>query len=297
MQTIATINFKGGVGKTTITWLLARYVASLGQRVLVVDIDPQMSLTLAVQLEEDGRLERRFEKWYNDRHLQLRRTMVDALAQYKIRCNGHLDFPVDQNFIYTHSYNLDLVPSVVDLYWLELDYRSVNNFITALLNRIDQYTQYDYVFFDCPPSFTPLSYSVLSRTDIVLIPVNPDVFAARGVKIMLEGFQHRLQPWHNPKIAVFMNKVRLFRDHLTKEASGYWAHVRAICYHQQHRGLSVRPLASYIPQRTDIKRAIARGNFPTEYTQLFINLWNELMRYCNEPEQVTQDSFQVTSNI
>lgn len=53
MKAIATVNFKGGVGKTTITWLLAKYAAGRGKRVLVVDTDAQMSLTLAVQLQED----------------------------------------------------------------------------------------------------------------------------------------------------------------------------------------------------------------------------------------------------
>ncbi len=53
MKSIATVNFKGGVGKTTITWLLAKYVAEkMGKKVLVVDTDAQMSLTLAVQLQK-----------------------------------------------------------------------------------------------------------------------------------------------------------------------------------------------------------------------------------------------------
>ncbi|MBW1973114.1 MAG: ParA family protein, partial [Deltaproteobacteria bacterium] len=55
MKSIATVNFKGGVGKTTITWVLAKYAAEKkGKRVLVVDTDAQMSLTLAVQLQESG---------------------------------------------------------------------------------------------------------------------------------------------------------------------------------------------------------------------------------------------------
>ena len=65
MKSIATINFKGGVGKTTITWLLAKYVAErMNKRVLVVDVDAQMSSTLAVQLQESGNFNSFFRKWY-----------------------------------------------------------------------------------------------------------------------------------------------------------------------------------------------------------------------------------------
>ncbi len=64
MKLISTVNFKGGVGKTTVTWLLARYlVERMGKTVLVVDTDPQMSLTTAVELvEEQGVWDVRFEE-------------------------------------------------------------------------------------------------------------------------------------------------------------------------------------------------------------------------------------------
>jgi chromosome partitioning protein len=69
MKGIATVNFKGGVGKTTITWLLAKYAAEKKRkRILVVDTDAQMSLTLAVQLQESGALLGDFEAWYESQH-------------------------------------------------------------------------------------------------------------------------------------------------------------------------------------------------------------------------------------
>jgi chromosome partitioning protein len=69
MKGVATVNFKGGVGKTTITWLLAKYGAECkGRRVLVVDTDAHMSLTLAVQFQESGILYSEFENWYDTKH-------------------------------------------------------------------------------------------------------------------------------------------------------------------------------------------------------------------------------------
>lgn len=68
MKLIATLNFKGGVGKTTVTWLLARYVAQReGKKVLVIDADPQMSLTTAVTIEmESGLADVRFDDWQKE---------------------------------------------------------------------------------------------------------------------------------------------------------------------------------------------------------------------------------------
>lgn len=66
-KTIATINFKGGVGKTTVTWCLADVISDLSKNnVLIFDLDAQMSLTQAITLNEDtGYLESKFAKWYD----------------------------------------------------------------------------------------------------------------------------------------------------------------------------------------------------------------------------------------
>lgn len=82
-KTIATINFKGGVGKTTVTWCLGDVVSSLSDsRVLMFDLDAQMSLTQAIALNEDtGALEERFGAWYQ-RSIEKRKTIFDALDAF-----------------------------------------------------------------------------------------------------------------------------------------------------------------------------------------------------------------------
>src|SRR6266446_6770166 len=63
-------------------------------------------------------------------------------------------------------------------------------------------------FFDCPPSFSLLSYSVLSCCDLVLIPINPDFFAAKGLNLLLSTLRARIEPLPVPKIGVFMNRAK-----------------------------------------------------------------------------------------
>jgi cellulose biosynthesis protein BcsQ len=83
LKTIATINFKGGVGKTTVTWCLAHTLATYSDaNVLMFDLDAQMSLTQAVGLNEDsGSLYPAFGSWY-DKRLSGHRTIFDAIDQF-----------------------------------------------------------------------------------------------------------------------------------------------------------------------------------------------------------------------
>lgn len=284
MKGVATVNFKGGVGKTTITWLLAKYAAERhGKKVLVVDTDAQMSLTLAVQLQETGAMYGDFANWYENKHKKRKKTLLDVLERYDVfaRGKGHFDFPVDSGFVYEMSPNLHFVPSTEQLYWLEMevfDKVAVKDFVRALLGKIEHAPSfsYDYVFFDCPPNFTALSYSVLSCTSLILIPINPDVFASRGIGLMVDGLRYRIQPWPNPKIAVFMNKAKLYRGNLTKETSGYWSDSKFECSKKKDEGIAIEVLDSFVPDRVDIKRAIPGRYFPSEFEQYFAALWNNV---------------------
>ncbi|MGC8719219.1 MAG: ParA family protein [Thermodesulforhabdaceae bacterium] len=284
MKGIATVNFKGGVGKTTITWLLAKYAAEKkGKRVLVVDTDAQMSLTLAVQLQESGDMYGEFENWYENHHLGKKKTILNALERYYTIEGGYFDFPIDSSFIYRMGPNLHFVPSIVDLYWLELevfDREKVKHFIRALLGKIEHSKtfNYDYVFFDCPPNFTPLSYSVLSCSSLILIPVNPDVFASRGIGLMIDGLRYRIQPWPDPQIAIFMNKAKLYRGNLTRETERYWTECKRACDDRRRDGVSIQAWDSYIPERADIKRAIPGRYFPSEFEEHFVSLWYNVER-------------------
>jgi len=265
MKVVSTINFKGGVGKTTVTWLLAKRVAEHGKKVLVVDADAQMSLTLAVSLDiEKGSFVSKFGSWYES-HKQRGKTLLNAIYRYHDYASGnarYFDFPIDDGFIYQATSNLHFIPSTEDLYWLELQLQvfkpeHVKGFVQALLGKIEHSKfKYDVVFFDCPPSFTVLSYSVLSNCSLILIPVNPDVFAATGLKIMVTGLKERIQPWPEPKIAVFMNKARLYKNRFTKETKQFLDEVKEVAEELNEKGFKVHLCRAYIPERAAIRQAM-----------------------------------------
>jgi chromosome partitioning protein len=287
MKVIATINFKGGVGKTTITWLLACHVAQRGiAKVLLCDSDAQMSLTTALMIDEEkGTYYPQFQKWYEERHVKKNKTLLDALDAYDqhARSGGHFNFSIDSDFIYEVGHNLHFIPSSTDLYWLELDVykpENIKGFIRAILGKIEhsRHRRYDIVFFDCPPSFTLLSYSVLSNCSLILIPINPDAFAAKGLEIMVDGLKSRIQPWPEPQIAVFMNKARLWRNDLTRDTQKFFNDVKKVADDFTKKGIEVHVLDSYIPERAGIRKAISLGGFPEEFRKDVEALWIEIQR-------------------
>ena len=292
MKAIATVNFKGGVGKTTITWLLAKYASEkMNKKILVMDTDAQMSLTMAISLQETGQMLRQFANWYENsyKNNQSPKTIFRALQDYDDFAAGrkkYFDFPIDYQFIYQFSNNLHFIPSIEDLYWLELDVFdrvALKDFIRALLGKIEHSKNlptYEYVFFDCPPNFTALSYSVLSCSSLLLIPVNPDVYAPRGVELMVDGLRMRIEPWPNPKIAVFMNKARTNNTGaLTSETKGYWELTKDRCIDQQRKGANIIALESPIIDRVSIKRAVPGVYFPVEFESYFSKLWYEIENF------------------
>ena len=287
-KTIATINFKGGVGKTTITWCLGDILSSFSdKRVLMFDLDAQMSLTQAITLNETtGHLDDNFSKWH-EKARQNKKTIFDALDAFA-RPQQHFDFPIGFDFIYQITDKFHFVPSVEDLYWMELDVFDRNNvkdFIRRLIGKISnspRLSQYDYVLFDCPPSFTLLSYSVLACCDLILIPVNPDFFASRGTSLILNSLRMRIEPHPIPKIAVFMNKTKT-RGCPTNESSFYMREVNKVCEDaSKKQNIKTKFFKTWIPERVGIKRSITGGGVPYELRESFQNLWRECVEFINE---------------
>jgi chromosome partitioning protein len=285
-KTIATINFKGGVGKTTVTWCLGDVVSSFSNaKVLMFDLDAQMSLTQAIALNEaTGALLDKFGTWY-ETATSRGKTIFHALDQYA-RPGQHFDFGVGFDFIYQITDTFHFIPSVEDLYWTELeifDRDGVKEFIRRLLGKIansPRLPEYDYVLFDCPPSFTLLSYSVLSCADLVLIPVNPDFFASKGTNLILNSLKMRIEPFPLPKIGVFMNKTKTWGGSPTKESAFYMREVDRVCGEAaKSQNIEAVFFKAWIPERVGVKRAITTGGVPSDLVDPFKSLWSEVVDY------------------
>ena len=117
MKTIATINFKGGVGKTTVTWCLGDVLSShTNANVLLFDLDAQASLTQAIEF---GQRTNEFTLWKENSE-KTGNTTYSALKRFLTE-HGEFDFHPDENFIYRMTKKYHFVPAMNDLYWVGLD--------------------------------------------------------------------------------------------------------------------------------------------------------------------------------
>lgn len=183
---ISIINFKGGVGKTTLAFHLAAYLAR-ESRVLMIDVDHQSSLSIVAM--EAG-------NW-------------EAAVKRGITCNKIFDsfckrsVPLPGNEIITkeplktaseHPYpNLDLVAAQFELDDTEIELASTTvggptvsewekrTLLCQWLDKINVEDHYDYVVFDCPPATKLVSQNALAASDYFVIPVIPDEMSSRGV--------------------------------------------------------------------------------------------------------------------
>ena len=287
MKKIATINFKGGVGKTTDTWSIGNVATRNNQdKAILFDLDAQMSLTQAIALNEDGEPFKNFTDWYESSKRK-NKTIFDALDEFSK--NSDFKFSITHDFIYKINNNYHFVPSVEDLYWTELevfDRVKIKFFIQRLLEKTYHSTKvpnYQYALFDCPPSFSLLSYSVLSCCDMILIPINPDFFAANGLKLLLNSLKLRIEPLPVPKIGVFMNKAKRPGGRSVKQYSNEtqrYLDDAADVLDQVNRdtGLEVKLFNTAIMEKVGLKRAI-QESLPTEFEKKFSNLWNEIKQF------------------
>lgn len=161
-RTIAIANQKGGVGKTTTAVNVAVALGDLGQRVLVVDLDPQANATSGLGVDYRILDLGSYEAIIGDAH------PVDAI-QPAVREGVDL-LPATPNLA---GANVELV---------ELDRREFRLADALALIRDD----YDYVIIDCPPSLGLLTVNALAAADEVLIPVQTEFYALQGIDQLLD---------------------------------------------------------------------------------------------------------------
>ena len=180
--TIAFINLKGGVAKTTSTVVTAQILANVHRKkVLVIDLDPQTNATVML-IGED--------RWQalNDAHHTIAQLFQDAIKPEATAFD--LAATLQRNVGAIHDVrNVDLLPSSLDLINLqdELATMPAGRFrnrtpIDVLYNAIrDEIGQYDFVLIDCPPSLGLVTLNGLRFTDGYVIPTIPDVLSTYGI--------------------------------------------------------------------------------------------------------------------
>jgi chromosome partitioning protein len=174
--TIAMSNEKGGVAKTTSTLSLGAALAELNHRVLLIDLDPQANLSLALGLET----------------AEVEITSANVLVE-----NAALRTAIRRSDVN----NLDLVPSSSRIESAEQFLPMRSNYISTLRNSIASASlPYDYILLDCPPALGAITLNALSAADLLIIPTQAEYFSAYALRNMM-GSIRRIRQESNPNLA------------------------------------------------------------------------------------------------
>ena len=181
-QVMCVANQKGGVGKTTTTFNLGVALAKNGKRVLLIDADPQGDLTT-------------YMEWHNADNIPITLSTIMGRTM-----NDEVINP--EEAILHHNEGVDLVPTNLELASMEVSLVNAMSREYTMRNSIsDLKKNYDYILIDCMPSLGMITINALASADKVIIPVQSEFLAAKGMSHLMTTIL-KVKKQINPRLDV-----------------------------------------------------------------------------------------------
>jgi len=257
MRVLALANQKGGVGKTTTAINLGTALAAIGEKVLIVDLDPQGNASTGLGIDRNDRKVSTYDVLTGECRL------VDAIVPTAVP-------------------RLWIAPSTLDLLGVELEianssdrtFRIRKALADLALTEIELGVEISYVLFDCPPSLNLLTINALSAADSVVVPLQCEFFALEGLSQLLSTVE-QVKRSLNPRLTIHGIVLTMF-DPRNKLATQVVADVRG------HMGEKV--YETMIPRNVRVSEAPSYGKPALLYdlrcagSQAYLKLASEIIQ-------------------
>ncbi|MBP0617045.1 ParA family protein [Jiella mangrovi] len=204
MKVVSVINYKGGVGKTTVTSNIGAELAFRGLKVLVIDLDPQTNLTFSfirpdewqADYADDKTIKKIFDSFVDGENYDINRLIFSpSRVASALSGNGKLSLISSHLGLINVDLELATLLGGANMKQTKNNFLKVHRRLVESLNEIDE-NEFDVVIIDCPPNFNIVTKNAIVASDYVLVPTRPDFLSTLGIDYLIRSMNELIEDYN-----------------------------------------------------------------------------------------------------